>query len=232
MSRQIENRFGRSYDAVLHLLDRQVVDPDGLLVCKVDDVELSTVEPAEQAAGEPRRQVTALLTGPAALMPRFGPRMLDFWQRLGDERDDRSEPYRIDLDSVSEVTDAVYLNRPRHGLMERCIPPGRLSDLLNLRVRTSAGKRLGRVLDVRLDQDQIVIGLIVGPGRPGSLLGYDRYSSRGPALVRACVRFMHRHAGYVRWSQVAFIDHEGRELVVEADTDPHAEPLTPASAEG
>lgn len=228
----MENRFGRSYDAVLHLLDRQVIDPDGLLVCKVDDLELSEVEPAEESSGEPRLRVTALLTGPAALMPRFGHRMLDFWQRLGDERDDRSEPYRIGLDTVSEVTNAVYLTRPRHGLMERCVPPRRLSDLLALRVRSASGDRLGRVLDVRLDQDQVVVGLIVGPGRPGSLLGYDRYSSRGPALVRACVRLMHRHAGYVRWSQVAFIDREARELVVDAEADPQAEPLSPATGEG
>ena len=52
-------------DAVLHLLDRQVVDRDGLMVCKVDDVEL-TLTP------DGRWEVTGLLAGPPALVPRFG----------------------------------------------------------------------------------------------------------------------------------------------------------------
>jgi sporulation protein YlmC with PRC-barrel domain len=56
---------GRVYDAYLHLLDRQVVDPDGELISKVDDVELELSDD-----GPP--YVTALLTGPAALGPRIG----------------------------------------------------------------------------------------------------------------------------------------------------------------
>jgi sporulation protein YlmC with PRC-barrel domain len=46
-----------------HLLDRQIVDRDGQLVGKVDDVELSD--------GDPPR-VTALLLGPWALGERMG----------------------------------------------------------------------------------------------------------------------------------------------------------------
>ena len=38
------DRLSGSLDAVLHLLDRQVIDADGLLVCKVDDVELTVFD--------------------------------------------------------------------------------------------------------------------------------------------------------------------------------------------
>ncbi len=60
-----DNRLTGSLDAVLHLLDRQVVDVEGLLVCKVDDVELTELD--DGVLG-----VTALLAGPAALTPRYG----------------------------------------------------------------------------------------------------------------------------------------------------------------
>ena len=67
-------------DAVLHLLDRQVVDRDGLMVCKVDDVEL-TLTP------DGRWEVTGLLAGPPAIVPRFGGRLgeglEERWRRLG-----------------------------------------------------------------------------------------------------------------------------------------------------
>jgi len=56
---------GRVYDAYLHLLDRQVIDPDGQMISKVDDAELELAED-----GTP--YVIALLTGPAALGPRVG----------------------------------------------------------------------------------------------------------------------------------------------------------------
>ena len=48
--------------------------------------------------------------------------------------------------------------------------------------------------------------MIVGQGRPGSLLGYDNRGGRprgqGPALVRAIVRGLHRHAREVPFDQV------------------------------
>ncbi|MGB9377896.1 MAG: hypothetical protein WCB04_10340 [Mycobacteriales bacterium] len=56
---------GTVLDAVFHLLDRQVIDRDGRMVCKVDDLEF---EP--NASGQP--VVTAILAGPAALGPRIG----------------------------------------------------------------------------------------------------------------------------------------------------------------
>lgn len=49
-----------------HLLDRQIIDRDGLLVGKVDDVELSDDDPP---------CVTALLLGPGVLGERMGGRL-------------------------------------------------------------------------------------------------------------------------------------------------------------
>ena len=70
---------GRRYDAALHLLDRQLVDPDGRLVGKVDDVEL-----AEGADGV--LVPTGLMVGMAALLPRLGDRsgpwLYRHWVRL------------------------------------------------------------------------------------------------------------------------------------------------------
>lgn len=56
----------RMLDAGLHLLDRQLVDTDGTLVGKVDDLELTN--PGDGA--EPPH-VTAILTGPGALAGRL-----------------------------------------------------------------------------------------------------------------------------------------------------------------
>jgi hypothetical protein len=52
-------------DAALHLLDRQLVDVEGRLAGKVDDLELT-----ERPDGPPF--VTAILSGPGALGPRLG----------------------------------------------------------------------------------------------------------------------------------------------------------------
>ena len=57
---------GRVVDAGLHLLDRQVIDPDARNVCKVDDLELTVPEDG----GAP--YVTAILCGPGVLGRRLG----------------------------------------------------------------------------------------------------------------------------------------------------------------
>jgi hypothetical protein len=62
---KLEPPAGRTYDAYLHLLDRQVVDADGALVCKVDDLELV-------ADDDGSLWVADILTGPAALGRRLG----------------------------------------------------------------------------------------------------------------------------------------------------------------
>ncbi len=96
----------RTLDLYLHLMDRQVVDPDGRMVCKVDDLELEL-----DAAGRPC--VTALLVGPRALGPRVGSR-LGRWMaavaaRLADP--DRRTPPRIDFAQVTEIGSAVQVAR-------------------------------------------------------------------------------------------------------------------------
>lgn len=219
-----KSRFGSPYDAVLHLLDRQVIDRDGLLVCKVDDLEL-----VEDGDG---LRATALLAGRAALFPRLGGRLgglvLDYWERLGAEQAERRDPYRIGFGAVEEVTSAVQLRVPRTDLLVRTsLGAGHraLAELLRSTVRDRDGRVLGGVLDVRLDERHRVAGLVVGPGRPGSMLGYDRSTDQGPALVRVVVRWLHRHAVYVRWEHVDAIDWDAGAVTVAGEH----EPVRPAS---
>jgi hypothetical protein len=50
--------------------------------------------------------------------------------------------------------------------------------------------------------------LVVGRGRPGSFLGYERGGVMGPALVRTVVRRLHRHTGELAMDLVEEIDWE------------------------
>ena len=66
---------GLVLDAQLHLLDRQVLDVDGVPVTTVDDLELSGPapdEPIPEGAASP--SITALLTGPVLGTRIFGGR--------------------------------------------------------------------------------------------------------------------------------------------------------------
>jgi hypothetical protein len=102
---------GRRYDAALHLLDRQLLDPDGRLVAKVDDLEL-----AERADG--RLVVTAVLTGPGALAPRLHGRLGELvgsvWRRLHPSEHPR--PGRITMADVVRIDSAVHVARRRDDL--------------------------------------------------------------------------------------------------------------------
>ncbi|MBF4769896.1 hypothetical protein ISU10_19160 [Nocardioides agariphilus] len=199
---------GRALDAVLHLMDRQVVDRDGRMVCKVDDVELTE---------HPDRtwEVTGLLAGPPALVPRFGGRLgralEESWRRLGVEEGDRLVPWRIPLALVGELGSGVRVLAARDDLLQRQTdsPPApgevrrRLNDVLQLEARAPDGERLGRVLDVRLRAVRreplqlLAEGLVIGRGRPGGYLGYDREPQQGPWLLNRLVRRIHRHSAYV-----------------------------------
>ena len=85
---------------MLHLMDRQVVDRDGRMVCKVDDVEVT-----EHADGS--WEVTGLLAGPPALVPRLGGKLgrglEERWRRLGLQERDRLVPWRIGVGLVAEL---------------------------------------------------------------------------------------------------------------------------------
>ena len=218
----IKDRFEDPYDAVLHLLDRQVIDSEGLFVCKVDDLELTA-----GSGGSDALRATGILAGSAALLGRLSPKVRDLWERLGDERADRKLPYRIGLEQVAEVTSAVRLSTVRHQVLHRSDPELRLSALLACRVCDASGASLGHILDVRLDDSQQVVGVIVGRGRPGSLLGYDRNADQGPVLVRGVVRRLHRHTAYAPWSSVTSLDWSAQRLVVDTPLEPLTAAATP-----
>jgi hypothetical protein len=94
-----------TYDAGLHLLDRQIVDPDDAPVAKVDDLELR-----ERADG--RLALSALLTGPGALGPRIPGRLgvwtVAIWKRLRPDAD--PAPGRIEARLVTETDSAVHVS--------------------------------------------------------------------------------------------------------------------------
>ncbi|MGW6502304.1 hypothetical protein [Nonomuraea angiospora] len=104
----------------------------------------------------------------------------------------------------------------------------RLSDLLARPVRDSSGRPAGQVADVRLVQDgpllrQVhhafrVAGLIVVTRHTGRLFGYERGPAiKGPWLVRAVLRVLHRNTRYVPWEHVERIDDAGVLLRVPLD---------------
>ncbi|AXH96565.1 hypothetical protein [Ornithinimicrobium avium] len=211
-------------DAALQLLDRQLVDSEGRLAGKVDDVELT------QDGGGLR--VTGILVGVPAWLPRLGPRfgpwLLEWWRLLGVTRAHRTTPGRIGIERVAELDQEVRLDRERDGLVQLASGPEededdvrhRLGDLLAVRVTSADGERLGQVLDVRmapageLASGRVrAVGLIVGRvGRPGSLMGYERDEDQGPAALAVLVRRIHRDTAYVPMEQVAQIDWDEREV--------------------
>jgi len=65
---------GRVLDARLHLLDRQVLDADGVPVATVDDVELAGAEVGEPVDPDHPPVVAALLSGSVLLTRIFGGR--------------------------------------------------------------------------------------------------------------------------------------------------------------
>jgi sporulation protein YlmC with PRC-barrel domain len=88
----------------------------------------------------------------------------------------------------------------------------RLGELLGMDVY-DGGQRLGRVQDMRVvprrtESRLVARSLIVGRGRPGSFLGYERGGVIGPALVRTAVRRLHRHTGELAMDLVEEIDWE------------------------
>ncbi len=100
---------GRVLYADVQLLDRQLVDRDGHLCGKVDDLEL-----AETSDG--RLYVAAILTGPGALLMRMGRRSLGAWLRrivatVGPEPGHDSG--RIPFGRVADISDHITLAADR-----------------------------------------------------------------------------------------------------------------------
>jgi sporulation protein YlmC with PRC-barrel domain len=195
----LENRLTGAIDGVLHLLDRQLLDCDGEFLGKVDDVELTP----DQLTG--RLVITALLTGPAALLDRFGGRLgrvlVERWGQMRVSEPNRTRPWRIDIGDVARLDSAVHLSVHRDGVLRRDREAYRFGRLTGMDVIGPDGNRLGRVLDARFERDPAgrlsLASLVVGHGRPGSLLGYDRRGERGPWLVKTLVLWLHRHSAIV-----------------------------------
>jgi sporulation protein YlmC with PRC-barrel domain len=223
---ELENRLTGAIDGVLHLLDRQLLDRDGAFLGKVDDVELTP-----DAAG--RLVITALLTGPAALLDRFGGRLgrvlVERWSQMRVSEPDRTRPWRIDIDDVDRLDNAVHLHVRRDGVLRRDREARRFGRLTEMDVIGPDGNRAGRVLDARFEPDPAgrlrLASLIVGNGRPGSLLGYDRRNERGPWLVRTAVLWLHRHSAIVgtEHADISWDDHEVR--LAQAPEQPVGHPF-------
>lgn len=220
------NRMADRLDGMLHLMDRQIVDDEGLAVGKVDDVELT---------GQPDGAlvVTGLLLGPAALVPRLGGRfgraVRRAWLQLRVVRADRDVPGWIPIGRVRELTSELHLDVAREEVIRPQPDPEdgafhhRLGDLLGSRVVGPSGDDLGRVIDVRLaphEDGLVAVGVLVGHGRPGSLLGYERRSDQGPWLVATVVRRLHRNTGAFEMDDVRDIDWDERVLRVEGEPRP------------
>jgi len=230
------NRLDDPLDGLLHLMDRQVLDDEGLLVCKCDDLEL--VEREDGVA------VTALLVGAPVWVPGRGTWLEERWRRLGTAQSDRQRPYRIDLAEVEKVTQEIWLRGERDGVLQRQ-DPGRASvrrlagDLLGAEVIGPADETLGNVLDLRLapsgdasDPSLVLTDVLVGRGRPGSYLGYDRSGEQGPLLVSRIVRWLHRDSGMVPADDIVDIDWERGRLHVRAGLRPLTHVGTTSGTEG
>ncbi len=97
----------RVIDAGLHLLDRQLVDKDGRLSGKVDDLELTF--PGGGIEGPPL--VTAILSGPGALQGRFGPRLGGLIEAVHQRLHPKEEPgpARVSFGAVKRLAEHVDL---------------------------------------------------------------------------------------------------------------------------
>jgi sporulation protein YlmC with PRC-barrel domain len=230
------NRLAGPLDGLLHLMDRQVIDSDGLLVCKCDDLELEQRDDGTLV-------VTALLVGPAVWVPRVSSWLGERWRRLGAAQSDRLRPYRIGLADVERVTQEIRLRHERNGALrrqssDRAAARRLVDDLLGADILGPDDEHLGHVLDVRLrpSEDQhdpalVLTDLLVGRGRPGSYLGYARADDQGPWLVRSIVRRLHRDSGMVAATDIDSIDWDHRQVRsragrsnlthVETSVEPH-----------
>src|SRR5690242_2080611 len=99
------------FDLRLRLLDRQVVDPDDGMVCKVDDVELAE-------ADDGSLHVVALLSGSQALGPRLPGRLGRWVTAIGRRLTvyPEAEPRRIPFERVTDLGSAITVDRRRDEL--------------------------------------------------------------------------------------------------------------------
>jgi sporulation protein YlmC with PRC-barrel domain len=193
VTREMPNKLEGTIDGALELLDRQLLDVEGRMLGKVDDVELTQTESG--------LTITALLTGPVALLHRLGGRLgnnlVTQYVALRPSETNRSRPWRIVIDDVERLDSALHLRVHRDESLRRDVETFRLGALTGMNAVEPAGRRVGRVLDARFAPSEggrlVLRGLVVGDGHPGGLLGYDRRPDMGPWVVRRIVGWLHRH---------------------------------------
>ena len=95
---------GRVLEAGLHLLDRQLIDSDGRMAGKVDDLELELPE----GGGPP--VVTAILSGPGALSRRIGGRAGAWLEAVANRLRGDQRPARVPFGVVKRIGSAVDLS--------------------------------------------------------------------------------------------------------------------------
>jgi sporulation protein YlmC with PRC-barrel domain len=95
---------GRVLQAGLHLLDRQLIDSDGRLAGKVDDLELEVPE----GGGPP--VVTAILAGPGALSRRIGGRPGAWLEAVANRLRGDRRPARVPFGVVKRIESAIDLS--------------------------------------------------------------------------------------------------------------------------
>lgn len=210
--KEVPNRLEDSFDAVLHLLDRQLIDAEGRFCGNVDDLEL-----ADMGHG---LEITGLLTGAAAFLHRIGgragARLERGHQEMRISEPHRTRPWRIPMDKVVYVDSAVHLGESRDGLLSKGPERLRLGDLTGMRVRPGKGK----VIDARfepIDGHLLLKHLFVGRGGPGSWLGYERKDEQGPWLVAQVIRAWHRGSRLIAIDDVS-IDWEKRVVTENRST--------------
>ena len=93
-----------------------------------------------------------------------------------------------------------------------------LSDLLGSDALEADGRRVGGVVDVRLEisgapaqllSATVVTGLLVSPQTRFSTWGYERRGEDGPVVIARLQRWLHRGSFLVAWDDVERVD-EGR----------------------
>ncbi|MBM7242770.1 hypothetical protein HQO38_16780 [Rhodococcus fascians] len=92
----------------------------------------------------------------------------------------------------------------------------RLSELLDIPVHDSDGRRIGWVIDVRFratesrSGDEIeppeLVGLLINSKNRSTYLGYERRDLRSPRLIASIVRWRHRGTWLVSWSDVYSVE--------------------------
>jgi len=107
----------RVFDAALELLDRQIIDAEGLMAGNVDDVELTLPEGWPEQGGDQLPTVTALLSGPGVMAERFGGRIGRGWAELHRRlHPGPREQGRIPIGRVVEIGSSVRVDLPRQAL--------------------------------------------------------------------------------------------------------------------